>query len=141
MKKPVQVLAHLLEEFGINPEIHGVDITFFYYYTSVRCGNHVFRSQAHADTELAAAEFWLSHFPNKDGGEATLQAKLKTINDNPAMLDSGVRWMRFIFNQEHLGFVGQLNKKGMPFDEDTARRRLNDLIKLMESELPTLLKE
>lgn len=134
MGQPVQTLERLLIERGINPDVSDTDIGFLYMF-----GGHAFKGQAQADTGSASVEFWLRHYPCKDGGEVALQAKLETINQNTVMLDSGVRWMRFIFAEKHLGFVAQLNEKETPFDEDTARHRLDALMKLMEAELPSLI--
>ncbi len=134
MEKPVQTLERLLIERGIDPDVRGTDIGFLY-----MPGGHTFKGQAWADVKSASVEFWLRHFPRKDGGEVKLQAKLDEINKNEVMLDSGVRWMKFIFTKGHLGFVAQLNQRGKPLDEDTARQRLEGLMKLMESELPGLI--
>lgn len=132
-EQPVQVLKRLLVEHGINPDVHGADIGFLY----MSCG-HTFKGQAWADMESASVEFWLRHIPSGVGGEVVLQSKLSGINQNPVMLDAGTRWMRFLFTKGHLAFVGQLNQRGAPFNEDTARLRLDALLELMESELPNL---
>lgn len=133
MEQPVQVLERLLAEHGINPDVSGTDIGFLY-----MPGGRTFKGQAWADMESAAVEFWLHHSPRKDGSEAELKAKLDAINQNAVMLDGDARWMRFMFSKNHLGFVAQLNQKGTPFDGDIARRRLDDLMELMEQELPGL---
>lgn len=135
--EPVQILARLLVERGIDPSIQGIDIAFLH--TSYCPEGHTFKGQAQADAEIASVEFWLSYYPRKDDGEAELQAKIRTANENPAMLDEGTRWMRFFFTKNHLAFVAQLNKRETPFDEDTARSRLESLMTLMEAELPGLL--
>lgn len=134
MEKPVQMLKRLLMERGIDPDVRGTDIAFLF-----MPGGHTFKGQGAADDESASVEFWLFHSPRKDGGEDELKAKLEEINKNAVMLDAGVRWMRFIFNQRHLGFIAQLNRKGIPFNEDIVRQRLGALMKLIQAELPGLL--
>lgn len=134
MEHPVQVLERLLTEHGIRPDVRGTDIGFLY----LPGGGHAFKGQAWADAESASVEFWLRHLPVGIGGEVVLKSQLDAINQNPVMLDGGVRWMRFLFTNGHLAFVAQLNKKDMPLDEIIARQRLDDLLKLMESELPGL---
>lgn len=133
-EEPVHILARLLTDRGIDPDVRDTDIGFLHL-----SGGHAFKGQAGADADQASVEFWLFHFPRKNGGEAALQAKLEKVNENAAMSDEGIRWMRFIFNENHLGFVAQLNKRGKPFDEDIARSRLEVLMKLMEAELAGLL--
>ncbi len=137
MEQPVQTLERLLVERGISPDVNYTDIGFLY--MSTCCGGYTFKGQAGADMKSASVEFWLRYLPHKDGGEVKLQAKLDAINQNAIMQDSGVRWMKFIFTKGHLGFVAQLNKRETPFDEDTARQRLDTLVTLMESELPGLI--
>ncbi|MFA5997794.1 MAG: hypothetical protein WC814_00105 [Candidatus Paceibacterota bacterium] len=134
MEQPVQVLERLLTERGINPDVHGTDIGFLYL-----PGGHAFKGEAWADTESAAIKLWLYHSSLNVEDEKLLQAKLVKVNEKSAMKDAGVRWMRFVFAHNHLGFFAQLNEREKPFEEGTARLRLDALLKLMESELPNLI--
>ena len=133
MEQPVRILERLLVERGIDPTTRGEDIGFLHMSHS-----GTFKGQAQADAESTSVEFWLRHDPRGEDGKAELQAKLERVNQNPIMMESSGRWMRFLYTKDHLGFVGRLNQKGAPLDEEVARLRLGSLIELMESKLPGL---
>lgn len=124
-EQPVQILARLLVERGIRTDVSGEEIGFVHL-----LGEHFFNGQAAADAETVFVEFWDHHKPDANG-ESKLKTRLDASNQNVAMTDGGVRWMRIIFSKGRLGFVALLNKGESLIDEATARNRLKQLMELM----------
>lgn len=127
-------ISALLEELGINTNLHdvhgGCDITLLY-----SLDGHCFTGVAQVSEDFVSIEFWLGNYTQS---LEALTKRLDEINVNPQMIEDGVRWMRFLFSKNHLGFVAQLSVSGQQLSASLIESRLQRLVQLMKIELSTL---